>query len=180
MIRRRPRGRAFATVAVILAVGAAIAATPVSGGLPPSSERCFGERATMTAFPGRTVGSPGNDVIVGTDGDERVNGRGGRDLICTGPGDDVLKGGGRADKLNGQGDEDIVIGGNGNDKHVGGPGSDTIRANTGSPSARDVAKGSDGDDNIEVLDGAANDRAVGGPGANNCAFDPGDRVSGCG
>jgi len=45
-------------------------------------------------------GGPGNDVLIGGDGDDVLNG---------GPGDDVLIGGPGLDTLDGGGDDDIVI-----------------------------------------------------------------------
>lgn len=73
---------------------------------------CEGRRATIVGTTGDDVitGTDGNDVIVGRDGDDRIDGGGGGDVICGGDGDDTLAGGSGADILIPGGGDDTVIG----------------------------------------------------------------------
>ena len=114
---------------------------PAGGGKVP---RCGGRKATIVAKgKGRTLGTPGDDVIVGTRRGDRIKSRGGNDRICARAGkDDVrgkggkdrirggsdrdsLRGGGGKDRLSGQGGRDKLRGGGGKDRCVGGKGSDS-------------------------------------------------------
>jgi RTX calcium-binding nonapeptide repeat (4 copies) len=104
---------------------------PGKGAGPPS---CKGRPATVVASPGsRTAGTPGDDVILGTGGRDRVAsgegddllcGRGGRDRLESGGGDDNMNGGAGADRLSGGGGDDRLRGGRGRDHCRGGPGRD--------------------------------------------------------
>jgi Ca2+-binding RTX toxin-like protein len=84
------------------------------------------------------LGTPGDDVIVGTrqrdvirggGGNDRIVGHGGDDLLCGedgadvmrgGPGKDAIDGGAGADDLQGGSDPDVVIGAGGTDRIDGG------------------------------------------------------------
>jgi glucose/arabinose dehydrogenase len=95
---------------------------PVGPGPPgPTPARCGGETVTRAAAPtgGRLEGTPGNDVIAGSDEADRIRGHGGDDVICGGRGDDVLKGGPGTDQLRG---------GPGDDRCHSGPGRDHERS----------------------------------------------------
>ncbi len=100
--------------------------------------------------PGRTingnsgnnvlVGTPGNDVINCGSGDDRVDGRGGNDVINCGSGNDVVNGGAGNDRIHGDSGNDrlgggpgndTVFGDSGNDRISGGPGSDGLSGGTG-------------------------------------------------
>lgn len=62
-------------------------------------------------------------TIVGTNGDDRLNGTSGRDVIC---------GFGGNDRLFGLGDDDVLAGGAGADELTGGPGDDVLQGGDGS------------------------------------------------
>lgn len=87
---------------------------------------CEGRRATV-------VGSNGDDVLEGTDGDDVIVGRGGDDVIRSWAGDDLVCGG--------DGD-DVIDAGFGTDRVWGGEGDDTLRGR----SALDVLIGGAGFD----------------------------------
>ncbi|MBS1678226.1 MAG: hypothetical protein JST08_12675 [Actinobacteria bacterium] len=67
--------------------------------------------ATIRGGPGNDVliGGAGNDKLIGGPGDDELNGRGGNDMLLGGPGDDVLNGGPGEDTL------------------IGGPGHNVLR-----------------------------------------------------
>jgi glucose/arabinose dehydrogenase len=86
---------------------------------PPTSPppQCAGEPATRIAGAGTTiVGSPGDDVIVADERDNKIKGGEGDDIICGLGGDDNLKGGPGHDTLRG---------GHGDDKCDAGRGDET-------------------------------------------------------
>ncbi len=83
-------------------------------------------------------GTPGRDVIVGSDGSDRLRGRGGNDLICAGDGDMVWGNEGNdhivaygAAFLRGGAGNDRIIGGPGDDRMLGGPGNDVLHGGPG-------------------------------------------------
>src|SRR5687767_13763740 len=131
-------------LAVLIALGLMAAALPTGSAPVNAAATCFGLPATIADHNGKIVGTAGDDVIIGDDGDN--DGRGGVDRICGGDGDDV-----------------IVAGGPGTDPtHVlranGGKGNDTI---TGSYDDRlfggagdDVLWGLSGNDQLFGQDGA--------------------------
>lgn len=86
------------------------------------------------------VGTPGDDTIRCGAGHDRVDGGGGDDTILCGSGDDIVEGG--------LGD-DVIRGGSGDDELSGGPGDDDL-------------SGESGDDHIQG--GPGRDRASGGSG----------------
>jgi CSLREA domain-containing protein len=115
---------------------------------PPPPGPCAGQvPSTGCSVNGATeqscVGTPADDVIVGTaaadvifgfEGNDTITGAAGADLICGGDGNDTLAGGKGKDQLFGEeGDDtlragrgaDALDGGNGNDTCLGGLGSDT-------------------------------------------------------
>jgi glucose/arabinose dehydrogenase len=99
---------------------------PGPGDSPHAS--CGGETVTHAtpATGGVLKGTPGKDVIVGSDEADRILGRGGADLICGVGRGDTLKGGGGADELRGGAGADTLRGGGGDDRCKGGPGRDEI------------------------------------------------------
>lgn len=116
------------------------------------TERCAGRRATI-------VGTPGDDHLEGTDGSDVIVAHGGNDTIDGGDGNDVIC----ADDNNGLGEtsesgDDTVDGGPGNDQIFGGRGADTLRGGIGG----DGIDGGDGDDRLQGQDGA--DQLDGGAG----------------
>ena len=135
--------------------------TPLAALPAGSAVKCFGEDPTIYAVPGHiTRGTDGDDVIVGTDGDDDIRGGKGRDRICGRGGDDYLRGAGGRDRISGGGGVDAVWdeGGRRN-VLIGGPGNDSIQAHGDG----DSAIGNGGADYIYTY--AGNHTSVqGGPG----------------
>ncbi|HEY7876052.1 MAG TPA: calcium-binding protein [Actinomycetota bacterium] len=78
-----------------------------------SPHDCWGLQATIIGTEGDDVleGTPQRDVIVGLGGDDEITGRGRRDYICGDRGGDVLRGNANADELlGGRGDDRLVAG----------------------------------------------------------------------
>jgi hypothetical protein len=63
-------------------------------------------------------------TLVGTAGNDGIDGTSQRDVICALDGDDTVRGGGGNDTLGGGPGDDILIGGPGRDRFIGGPGKD--------------------------------------------------------
>ena len=70
-------------------------------------------------------GTPGDDTLIGLDGDDRLSGGAGANFMLAGGGDDLIEGGADFDLLAGGEGSDTLIGGGGNDLLRGGPGEDT-------------------------------------------------------
>ena len=142
-------------LAVVLALGAVGAMAPTNAAAPAAADlECFGVTATIVGTPGDDVirGTNGPDVIVAGRGDDRINGRGGDDLICGRSGDDKIRGGNGDDRVLGWRGDDLILGGSGNDRLLGGLQADKILGGSGD----DVLNG-----------GAATDECDGGPGVNH-------------
>ena len=94
----------------------------------PPTEQCNGQDATIvgTAGEDELEGTSGTDVIVGLGGDEEIEGEGGNDVICGGDGRDDISGDSGHDTLNGEGNSDDLEGNTGNDTLNGGLGSDGL------------------------------------------------------
>jgi Ca2+-binding RTX toxin-like protein len=127
---------------------------------------CNGLPATIVGTTGDDVidGTNGDDVIVGLGGNDVINGGNGDDIICGNAGDDTLNGGTGddtllgsygLDTLNGQNGVDTLDGGDGDDILSGGNEPDTLTGGNGN----DSLAGGTGDD---VLDGGANNDALAG------------------
>ncbi|MFN6155290.1 MAG: calcium-binding protein [Dolichospermum sp.] len=80
--------------------------------------------ATIIGTNGNNIlnGTINNDLILGLDGNDILNGLGGNDTLDGGNGDDTLNGGTGNDSL---------VGGNGNDLFIGSTGIDTIKGGEG-------------------------------------------------
>jgi VCBS repeat-containing protein len=76
----------------------------------------------------KLTGGAGADLIFGQNGNDTLSGGGGNDLLCGGNGDDTLSGGGGDDSLSGAA---------GNDRLTGGPGADTFSGGSGTDTATD-------------------------------------------
>ncbi|HEY3477198.1 MAG TPA: ExeM/NucH family extracellular endonuclease, partial [Anaerolineales bacterium] len=89
---------------------------------------CNGLPATMIGTPGDDVinGTNGRDVIVALGGNDTINGRNGNDVICGNGGDDTINGGNGDDLLFGSFGDDTLNGGNGDDSLDGGAGEDEL------------------------------------------------------
>ena len=72
------------------------------------------------------MATSGNDVIIGDNNDNELDGGEGNDSIDGGNGNDTLIGGAGNDTLKGDAGNDLLIGGTGNDFFWGGLGADTI------------------------------------------------------
>ena len=94
--------------------------------------------------------------IIGTDGDDVLEGTSEGDIILGGSGNDIINGGPGVDNLNGEDGNDTIDGGEGNDIINGGNNNDTIDGGSGD----DTIDGGGGDDSI--TGGAGNDEIIGG------------------
>lgn len=109
----------------------------------------------------------GDDVILGTEAGEDIDGGDGDDLICAGGGDDVVLGGDGNDQIFGEAGRDVIEGGNGNDRLFGGPGDDELLGGEG----RDRIFGEAGNDLLEG--GSGRDRVFGASGNDTLRGDRG-------
>jgi Ca2+-binding RTX toxin-like protein len=99
------------------------------------------------------LGTPGNDNLNGTGADERINGLDGNDNINGNGGHDTLLGGAGDDTIAGGSDDDRIDGGDGNDTIFGNGGRDTLTGGAGNDqifgsSQAELIFGGDGDDTI--------------------------------
>ncbi len=94
-------------------------------------KRCRGEEATITVTKRKTLGTSGDDVIIGSHGPDRIRTRGGNDLVCGHKGNDRIAGGAGNDRLFGGDGRDRLGGGAGNDRIGGGHGGDVLRGGPG-------------------------------------------------
>jgi len=130
--------------------------TPVD---PPPAEpfSCNGLTATIVGTSGDDIlqGTWQDDVIVGLGGDDTIFGQAGADTICGGDGDDIINGASQDDTIFGGAGDDVISGKSGADTIFGGPGNDTLDGDSQS----DTINGDNGDDAInggagpDVLDG---------------------------
>ena len=103
--------------------------------LPPKCPRFEGDPRP------KLVGTEGNDSLNGTSAAEIVCGLGGNDVLKGGGAKDLVLGGGGNDRLAGRGGKDVLKGQAGNDKMNGGPGVDRCKGGPGKDSARACEKG---------------------------------------
>ena len=89
-------------------------------------------------------GTPGDDTLNGGSDDDTIRGRGGDDTIDGGDGDDDIRGGSGDDTIDGGGGDDEIRGRGGDDTIDGGSGDDELRGNRGD----DAISGSGGDDDL--------------------------------
>lgn len=113
-------------------------------------ELCQGQVPTILGTIGDDVieGTSGPDVIHALDGNDIVEGKKGRDVICGGPGHDILFGNGGADVVVGNKGHDFVLGGGGDDLLKGNAGDDTMDGGAGA----NVCKGGPGNDSQSNCD----------------------------
>ena len=91
------------------------------------------------------IGTDGNDFLQGNTNDDTIDGLAGADVIVGEAGDDVLSGGNGNDTIIGGEGNDQILGGNEQDSLVGGLGNDSISGGAGN----DTIIGGAGDDVIE-------------------------------
>ncbi len=106
--------------------------------------------ASCNGLPATIIGTPGNDFIQGTNGNDVIVAMAGNDTIFGNNGHDVICGDGGNDTLRGNNGNDTLLGGAGNDVFHGDNGNDTLLGGAGN----DVLHGDNGND---WLDGGAND-----------------------
>lgn len=98
---------------------------PISSIAPANESRllCNGMVPHMLGSPAddRMVGTPGDDVIHGLGGNDRVIGKSGNDVLCGGAGDDKISGESGNDTLMGDEGDDTLYSGSGNNELIGGP-----------------------------------------------------------
>jgi uncharacterized repeat protein (TIGR03803 family) len=89
-------------------------------------ENIIGTDSPSPSFAGHS------DVIHGSDDANRIDARGGDDVVVARGGDDIVLGGLGHDYLSGEGGNDTIIGGEGNDIMIGGDGGDTFQVDLAS------------------------------------------------
>jgi predicted extracellular nuclease len=99
----------------------------------PDNPTCNGLAATIVGTPGDDVivGTNQSDVIVSFGGDDTISGGNGDDVICAGYGNDDVDGGNGKDLVFGEQGDDTVAGDNGKDSLDGGAGIDDADGGNG-------------------------------------------------
>ncbi len=139
-----------------------------------SADNVFQKTLTISLGDvGEIVGTSGNDRLNGTDGNDVIDAGDGNDRISGRDGDDTILGGAGNDRISGNDGDDTIDAGTGNDRVYAGDGDDTVIAGDGN----DRVYGWDGDDTIDGGDG--NDYLSGGDGNDTLlGGDGNDRLSG--
>ena len=156
----------------IVIAGVVVASLVFAAAAPAAEEeetpRCHGRRAMIVGTEGDDVlqGTPERDVIWGGGGNDTILGSLGNDLLCGGPGADLVHGGRGNDVADGgAGDGDRVVGDLGDDKLLGGSGDhDEVAGSLGI----DTINGGPGDFDL-VHGDYGYDRMDGGPGKGDIA-----------
>ena len=141
------------------------------------------------------IGSQGDDIVSGDDGDNTLHGEGGDDSIFASFGNDIVIGGAGDDTLHGHDGDDLIYGGNGDDRLEGDDGNDILVGSNGEDrldgedgddllfggNGEDRLRGEDGDDTLFGGDGAddiegndGNDTIIGGFGNDSAKGGKGD------
>jgi VCBS repeat-containing protein len=143
---RRIVGSLVLALLVALATSALALAGSGSGSSRSAEDgiECFGLKATVIGTPGddRLRGTPGDNVVTGLGGEDRIIGGGGHDVICGGSGEDFITTGKGPDKIYGGAADDRIISRKGPDIVYGGPGDDRLNGGPGV----DACRGEAGDD----------------------------------
>ena len=169
--------------AVVAFVAAVLSVAPLAA---QQQLYCEGHLATIVGTPGDDVlvGTRGADVFVAMGGHDQIRGLAGDDLICAGSGNDQIWGNNGADLIyGGDGDDlirgnrgkDVLFGGEGNDDLRGGKHDDNVRGDRGEDALRggnglDYLRGDFGNDSLfgdigaDVLIAEAGEVAIGGDG----------------
>jgi VCBS repeat-containing protein len=143
----------FLFALVVLLIPAALALAGSGSKSDRTAEagiECFGLEATVIGTPGndRLRGTRGDNVVTGLGGDDRIIGGGGHDVICGGGGEDFITTGKGPDKIYGGSGEDRIISRKGPDIVYGGPGDDRLNGGPGVDACRGEA-GTDVEHNCE-------------------------------
>lgn len=96
----------------------------VASGTVRHRDTWFIEFADGTVWVGKTLATPGIDILSGSAGSDTLNGGPANDTLTGNGGDDSLSGDEGADVLNGNDGDDLLAGGLGSDTVFGGNGSD--------------------------------------------------------
>lgn len=147
---------------------------PIIANLADQNDRASSHTSRAVQFYGedgndRLGGASGRDLLDGGPGDDNITGGSGRDRLRGGPGDDQLFGNSGNDNLHGGDGNDLLVGGSGNDYEAGDNGDDTLREDT-APNGSDSLNGNAGNDTVDYslrptrvnvsLDDAGNDGDV--------------------
>jgi hypothetical protein len=116
-----------------------------------------GNQNSVTRTYSVGASAPSDCTIVGTSGEDKLNGTAGEDVICGLEGNDTI---------NSSGGDDLLRGGPGNDTLVDLEGKDRLHGGAGS-------------DGLDSRDGHKLDRVNGGDGVDSCSVDRRDQVSAC-
>ena len=143
-----------------------------------SAGNAFEKTLTVTLGDvGEIVGTDGNDRLNGTDGSDVMDGGAGNDRLSGRDGDDTILGGAGNDRISGGDGDDTIDAGDGNDRVYAGDGDDTVTAGDGN----DRVYGWDGDDTVDggagndyLRGGDGNDTLIGGDGDDRLRGDDGD------
>ena len=154
---------------------------PVSPPPPPPSMAADGNDNILLGSIGNDTidGLAGNDVIFGRDGNDHLLGGDGKDFLVGGVGMDRLEGGSGDDVLDGAVGNDFLFGGDGADFLKGGSGDDQLSGGAGidllfGGIGNDVLDG-DGNDDL-VRGGLGNDTVRGGAGNDDVDGGTGDDI----
>ncbi len=159
--------RRIATIVLLACAVAAILAVTAAGAENGAVPMCDGHRATIVGTSGDDVieGTEKADVIWGGPGDDTISGGLGNDIVCGGAGDDLIHGGRGNDWLDGDAGTDRVFGDLGDDHVGGGAGNgDEVSGGLGI----DTVNGGAGNEDL-VRGDYGYDRMDGGPGQGDIA-----------
>lgn len=163
----RPVMRLLGTLVLTVAVSGLSTVSAAEATPPAPPPTCHGERATIVGTTGddRLEGTGGVDVIVGLAGDDRLVGMDGDDVLCGGSGADVLQGGPGDDRLFGGADRwhksrnklygDTLDGGDGDDLLDAGFDTEHPGALTGKRDALDWGNSSGRGVSVDLVAGTA-------------------------
>jgi Tol biopolymer transport system component len=114
----------------------------------PIPYRCFGQNPTIVGSYGDDLlqGTPGTDVIVGLSGNDTIKGANGNDILCGDFGEDRIFGGKGNDVLIGGPNSDELYGQAGSDRLYGG----SPKTNQNKPNGKNLCVGGKGNDKVEI------------------------------
>ena len=143
-----------------------------SGGSGKASGSAGSGSGAKNGFDEYLSGGVEDDLIFGTDGNDKIDAGGGDDTVWADAGNDYVLGGAGNDSLSGEADNDIVSGGAGNDVLWGWTGNDDIFGGAGN----DLLVGDGGNDKLHggggddwIFGGEGNDSLFGGAGNDGLA-----------